>query len=104
MGTFLYFNVNKMAALKVGKHLKELRFHLCLKSASSQGLRDFLEKTYVPMKKANPQFPFLVRECSNVQPKVYARYELGKESSLPLTNMTSEQVTQAVETLMSRAQ
>merc|ERR1711963_1210962 len=94
-------NVNKMAT-KVPAFLKELRFHVCLKSASSQGLREFIEQSYLPMKKANPTFPFLVRECSNVQPKVYARYELGKESSLPLTNLTSEQVQQAVETLMSR--
>merc|ERR1719419_689963 len=77
---------------KVPAFLKELRFHVCLKSASSQGLREFIEKSYLPIKKANPTFPILVRECSNVQSKVYARYELGKESSLPLSNMSSDQV------------
>merc|ERR1712058_6792 len=101
MGVFR-FNDNKMAT-KVPAFLKELRFHVCLKSASSQGLREFIEKSYLPIKKANPTFPILVRECSNVQPKVYARYELGKESSLPLSNMSSDQVQKAVQSLMSRA-
>ncbi|XP_005103977.1 NADH dehydrogenase [ubiquinone] 1 alpha subcomplex subunit 2 [Aplysia californica] len=91
-----------MAALKVGKHLKELRFHVCLKSPASQGLREFLEQSYVPFKQQNPKFPFLVRECSNVQPKVYARYEFGRESSLPLSNMNTGQIMKAVESLMSR--
>ncbi|KAI8798651.1 NADH dehydrogenase [ubiquinone] 1 alpha subcomplex subunit 2 [Biomphalaria glabrata] len=88
-------------AIKIGSHLKELRFHLCLKSASSKGIREYLESNYVGLKKQNPKFPFLVREALNVQPKVYARYELGKESSLPLTNMTKEQVSRAVESLIA---
>ncbi|CAG5125461.1 unnamed protein product [Candidula unifasciata] len=89
--------------VKIGSHLKELRFHLCLKSASSQGIRDFLEKNYVALKTKNPEFPFLVREATNVQPKVYARYEYGRESSLPLTNMTKEQVERAVESLIQKS-
>lgn len=36
--------------------------------------REFIEKHYVPLKKANPQFPILIRECSGIQPKLYARY------------------------------
>lgn len=36
--------------------------------------RDWVEKHYVEMKKANPKFPFLIRECSNINPVVYARY------------------------------
>merc|ERR1712018_67609 len=93
----------KMAALRVGKHLKELRFHVCLKSPASQGLRQFIEQNYVSFKKTNPEFPFLVRECSNVQPKVTARYERGRESSLPLTNMSPDQVLKAVESLVAKS-
>jgi hypothetical protein len=26
------------------------------------------------LKKENPRFPFLVRECSGIQPNIYARY------------------------------
>eukprot|EP00745_Piridium_sociabile_P036636 TRINITY_DN66028_c0_g1_i1.p1 TRINITY_DN66028_c0_g1~~TRINITY_DN66028_c0_g1_i1.p1 ORF type:complete len:108 (-),score=21.83 TRINITY_DN66028_c0_g1_i1:170-454(-) len=87
------------AAVRFGSHLKELRIHLCQKSPTSKGVRDFIEKHYVEMKKHNPRFPILVRECSNVQPKIFARYELGKETSLPLSNMDSAQVLRAVESL-----
>lgn len=36
--------------------------------------RDFIEKRYVELKKANPELPILIRECSDVQPKLWARY------------------------------
>lgn len=39
--------------------------------------REFLLGSYVDLKKANPQFPFLVREASNVEAKLIARY--GKQ-------------------------
>ncbi|KAK7500535.1 hypothetical protein BaRGS_00008110 [Batillaria attramentaria] len=90
------------AAVRFGQHLKELRIHLCQKSAASKGVRDFIEKHYVELKKNNPKFPILVRECSDVQPRIYARYELGKETSLPLSNMDSQQVLRAVESLAKR--
>lgn len=41
--------------------------------------REWVEKSYVDVKKANPKFPILIRECSNVTPKVYARYGKGVE-------------------------
>lgn len=87
-----------MSAIKFGSHLRELRLHLCQSSASSKGVRfvlwivlentcvwrryslvitvrrQFIEKYYVPLKKANPQFPILLRECSGIEPKVFARY------------------------------
>ena len=36
--------------------------------------RDFIEKNYVELKKQNPKFPFLIRECSGVEPKLYGRF------------------------------
>lgn len=36
--------------------------------------REFITKYYVELKKANPKFPILIRECSGVQPRVWARY------------------------------
>jgi len=36
--------------------------------------RDFLEQHYVSLKQNNPKFPVLVRECSGVQPMIWARY------------------------------
>lgn len=40
----------------------------------SDSRRDFIEKRYVELKKANPDLPILIRECSDVQPKLWARY------------------------------
>ena len=37
-------------------------------------LREFIEKHYVGLKKVNPNFPFLIRECSGIEPRIYARY------------------------------
>ncbi|VDO35993.1 unnamed protein product [Haemonchus placei] len=57
-----------------GSHLRELRIHLCQKSSASAGVRAFIENDYVSLKKANPQFPILIRECSGIVPRVFARY------------------------------
>uniref|UniRef100_A0A6I8PM63 NADH dehydrogenase [ubiquinone] 1 alpha subcomplex subunit 2 n=1 Tax=Ornithorhynchus anatinus TaxID=9258 RepID=A0A6I8PM63_ORNAN len=62
------------AKARLGPALRELRIHLCQRSAESRGVRDFIEKHYVALKKANPTFPVLIRECSAVQPKLWARY------------------------------
>lgn len=31
------------------------------------------------MKKNNPHTPIMIREALNIEPRVYARYEFGKE-------------------------
>ncbi|EDV21389.1 uncharacterized protein TRIADDRAFT_8840, partial [Trichoplax adhaerens] len=54
--------------------VRELRIHLCQKSSSSQGARQFIEKNYVQLKKDNPKLPILIRECSGVEAKMYARF------------------------------
>ena len=81
------------------KSVKELRIHLCQTSEASQGVRNFITNNYSALKKANTTTPILVRECSDVQPKIWARYEFGKEKHLPLTGMTEAQVRTALETL-----
>ncbi|NXB53413.1 NDUA2 dehydrogenase, partial [Leucopsar rothschildi] len=89
----------KMAAAAVktiggglGRGLRELRIHLCQRSAGSQH--------YVTLKKANPNFPILIRECSGIQPKLWARYEFGKEKSIPLNNLTADEVGKALESVV----
>ncbi|CAN8011639.1 unnamed protein product [Ixodes pacificus] len=84
------------AAAKFGAHLKELRLHLCQKSSESAGVREFITKHYPSLKASNPTLPVLIRECSGVQPKLYARYAFGKESHVPLAGMTADQVLAAV--------
>ncbi|XP_027697195.1 NADH dehydrogenase [ubiquinone] 1 alpha subcomplex subunit 2 [Vombatus ursinus] len=88
-------------AFKVGKNLREVRIHLCQRSASSQGVRDFIEKHYVELKKANPDFPILIRECSQVQPKLWVRYAFGQEKNVSLNNLSSEQVATALVNVMN---
>ncbi|CAG5101766.1 Similar to NDUFA2: NADH dehydrogenase [ubiquinone] 1 alpha subcomplex subunit 2 (Bos taurus) [Cotesia congregata] len=88
-----------MAAVKFGSHLKELRFLLCQTSKSSQGVREFIEKEYVPLKLSNPKFPVLIRECSAIEPRLYARYEFGKEASISLGNLKPEEILQKLKQL-----
>jgi len=86
-------------ATKFGPALRELRIHLCQKSTASKGVRDWIEQQYVPLKKANPEFPILIRECSGTTPKVYARYAEGRESSVLLTNKTAEDIAKTIQSL-----
>ncbi|XP_051536630.1 NADH dehydrogenase [ubiquinone] 1 alpha subcomplex subunit 2-like isoform X1 [Myxocyprinus asiaticus] len=87
--------------VNLSKNLREIRLHLCQTSAASQGTRDFIEQHYVTLKKANPEFPILIRECSGVQPKLWARYGFGKEHSISLENMNVEQVAKALESVVN---
>ncbi|XP_061596456.1 NADH dehydrogenase [ubiquinone] 1 alpha subcomplex subunit 2 [Cololabis saira] len=84
----------------LGKNLREIRLHLCQTSAASSGARDFVEQNYVTLKKANPGFPILIRECSGVQARVWARYEFGKERSVSVENMSADQVAATLQTLV----
>lgn len=36
--------------------------------------REFVEQNYVTLKRSNPEFPILIRECSGVQARLWARY------------------------------
>ncbi|XP_007900150.1 NADH dehydrogenase [ubiquinone] 1 alpha subcomplex subunit 2 [Callorhinchus milii] len=87
---------------RLSGNLREVRLHLCQRSAASQGVREFVEQHYVTLKKANLEFPILIRECAEVQPKLWARYDFGREQSIPLDNLNSEQVAKALETLINR--
>ncbi|KAL7854270.1 hypothetical protein AOLI_G00211140 [Acnodon oligacanthus] len=81
----------------LARTLREIRLHLCQTGAASRGARQFVEQYYVPLKKANPEFPILIRECSGVQPKLWVRYAFGKERSFALDNMNAEQVAKELE-------
>ncbi|NWR70843.1 NDUA2 dehydrogenase, partial [Centropus unirufus] len=86
----------------LGRGLRELRIHLCQRSAGSRGAREFIEQHYVALKTANPDFPILVRECSGIKARLWARYEFGKEKSVLLDNLTVEQVAKALEDLKNK--
>ncbi|GBF88371.1 NADH dehydrogenase 1 alpha subcomplex subunit 2 [Raphidocelis subcapitata] len=69
------------------KSMQELRIHLCQTSPASKGTRDFLVGNYAEMKKGNPDFPILVRECSGAEAKITARYDFGVEKSVSIQNL-----------------
>lgn len=81
--------------------LHEIHIHLCQRSPGSQGVRDFIQQRYVDLKKAHPDLPILIRECSEVQPKLWARYAFGQEKNVSLNNLSAAEVTKAMENVLS---
>ncbi|KAF2430323.1 NADH dehydrogenase, alpha subcomplex, subunit 2 [Tothia fuscella] len=81
--------------------LKELRFHLCQTSEHSAAARQFLIRTYPTMKKHNPHTPIMIREALDIQPKVWARYEFGKEKMLPLNGLDDKAIETKVTELVN---
>ncbi|KAI0119766.1 NADH dehydrogenase, alpha subcomplex, subunit 2 [Daldinia grandis] len=78
------------------KALKEVRFLFCQTGEGSAATRTFLNRAYPTMKKNNPFTPILIREASGTLPKVYARYEFGKEKSQSLEGLTDKQIEETV--------
>ena len=85
----------------ITRNLRELRFHFCQQSQGSQGLREFVKQNYKELKTKNPSFPFLVRECEGAEAKVWARYDKGVEKSVSVENMTTKNVEESLQALVS---
>ncbi|KAI1351081.1 NADH dehydrogenase, alpha subcomplex, subunit 2 [Xylaria sp. FL0043] len=81
------------------KSLKEVRFLFC-QGEPSAATRTFLARAYPTMKKNNPHTPILIREAAGTIPKIYARYEFGKEKSQSLEGLSDKQIEEAVSTLV----
>ncbi|KAH9883997.1 NADH dehydrogenase, alpha subcomplex, subunit 2 [Xylariomycetidae sp. FL2044] len=82
------------------KTLKEVRFLFCHTAEASAAARTFLTRAYPTMKKNNPHTPIMIREASGTLPKIYARYEFGKEKSQSLEGLSDKQIEEAVTTLV----
>ncbi|KAF2257382.1 NADH-ubiquinone oxidoreductase-like protein 105 kDa subunit [Trematosphaeria pertusa] len=82
------------------KQLRELRFLFCQTSEQSAPMRNFLTRTYPTMKKHNPHTPIMIREASGIEPKVYARYEFGKEKMIALKGLDDKAIEQQVTELV----
>ncbi|KAL3530710.1 hypothetical protein ACH5RR_010032 [Cinchona calisaya] len=61
--------------------------------------RTFIEKNYKDLKKLNPKLPILVREATNTEPQLWARYDYGVERGIRLEGMTEDQISKALEDL-----
>ncbi|KAM5443222.1 hypothetical protein MferCBS31731_001539 [Microsporum ferrugineum] len=80
--------------------LKELRFLFCHSSAHGDATRAFLKRAYPTMKKNNPSIPILIREALDVEPRVFARYEFGKEKQETLLGLSDKEIEQKVTVLV----
>ncbi|KXZ55635.1 hypothetical protein GPECTOR_2g1185 [Gonium pectorale] len=69
-------------------------------SKSMQELREFVLGNYAEMKKANPQFPILVRECAGAEAKLTARYDFGVEKSVSVQGASSNAVLEKLNELI----
>eukprot|EP00879_Flechtneria_rotunda_P001585 GHRR01001744.1.p2 GENE.GHRR01001744.1~~GHRR01001744.1.p2 ORF type:complete len:102 (+),score=24.68 GHRR01001744.1:136-441(+) len=84
----------------LSKAMQELRIHLCQTSAASKGARDFVIGSYAELKKANPDLPILVRECSGTEAKLTARYGFGVEKSVSVQGLDAAGVTTKLQDLI----
>ncbi|CAK7232619.1 hypothetical protein SBRCBS47491_008334 [Sporothrix bragantina] len=82
------------------KTLKEVRFLFCQTGEHSAATRSFLTRAYPTMKKNNPTTPILLREAQGTLPKVFARYDLGRETSKSLDGLTDKQIEDVVSGLV----
>ncbi|KAI0019056.1 thioredoxin-like protein [Xylariomycetidae sp. FL0641] len=80
--------------------LKEVRFLFCQTGEASAATRSFITRAYPTMKKNNPHTPIMIREAAGTLPKIYARYDFGKEKSQSLEGMSDKQIEEAVTTLV----
>ncbi|KAF2479662.1 NADH:ubiquinone oxidoreductase 10.5kD subunit [Neohortaea acidophila] len=86
------------------KGLKELRFLHCQTSEHSNAIRSFLTRAYPTMKKNNPYIPIMIREASGVEPRVYARYEYGREKMADLKGLDDKAIEEKVTSLVKDGQ
>ncbi|KAL2042729.1 hypothetical protein N7G274_004488 [Stereocaulon virgatum] len=78
------------------KSLREVRFLFCQTSEHSAATRSFLTRAYPTMKKNNPHTPIMLREALDTQPRIFARYELGREKQESLSGLTDKQIEEKV--------
>ncbi|KAJ5557073.1 hypothetical protein N7513_002665 [Penicillium frequentans] len=84
------------------KGLKELRFLFCQTSEQSAATRTFLNRAYPTMKKHNPHTPILMREASGTVPRVFARYDFGKETQEALSGLSDAQIEDRITQLVKQ--
>ncbi|GAA0146485.1 hypothetical protein Leryth_014467 [Lithospermum erythrorhizon] len=84
---------------QISKTLKELRFLFCQTSPTSSSTRSFLEKNYKNLKTHNPKLPILIREARNIEPQLWARFDMGVERGIRLEGLSEEQISKALEEL-----
>ncbi|KAI3939622.1 hypothetical protein MKX01_038577 [Papaver californicum] len=82
---------------QLSKNLKELRVLFCQSSLASAQTREFVQKNYKDLKTLNPKLPILIRECSGVEPQLWARFDMGVERGFYLKGLTETQIEKVLE-------
>lgn len=59
--------------------LHTIGVHISRHTNANDALSSFLTRAYPTMKKNNPYIPIMIREASGTEPRVFARYEFGRE-------------------------
>jgi NADH dehydrogenase (ubiquinone) 1 alpha subcomplex subunit 2 len=80
--------------------VRELRFLFCQTADHSAAVRSFLTRAYPTMKRHNPEIPIMVREAAGTLPRVFARYELGTETSKSLEGLSDQQIEDTITNLV----
>ncbi|KAL3149070.1 hypothetical protein ABBQ32_001914 [Trebouxia sp. C0010 RCD-2024] len=88
----------------ISKNLQELRVHLCQKGDASKGARDFVLSQYQHLKKVNPKFPILIRECSGAEARLIARYDFGVEHAVPIDGLDSKTIASKLQDLVKKGE
>ncbi|KAM0824622.1 hypothetical protein ACQ4PT_070073 [Festuca glaucescens] len=84
---------------RLSRSVKEIRFLFCQSSPASGPAREFVKKNYGDIKTCNPALPVLIRECSGVEPQLWARYDMGVERCVRLDGLTEAQIDKKLEEL-----
>lgn len=64
------------------RHLEQVSFFFCPRSAHSMPVRNFLQKNYADLALLNPKFRFLVRDTDGIKPYILAQYFAGTGDQL----------------------
>ncbi|KAJ5600509.1 NADH-ubiquinone oxidoreductase 10.5 kDa subunit [Penicillium hetheringtonii] len=66
-------------------------------------IRSFINRAYPTMKKHNPHTPIMMREASGTEPRVFARYEFGKEKNEALSGLSDFQIEERITNLVKQS-
>jgi len=89
---FFFLNCDMSWRAKLSRSVQELRFIFCGTSPQSSGVRNLFQNQYQDLKYLNPKLPFLWRPGNGASPTVTARYDLGREETVDVTNWSEKEL------------
>jgi len=79
--------------------IHEIRLVYCPQSASSKGMRDFIQKEYPDLKTLNPALPIYVRPSENASPFIAVRYDRGVYQKRSTADLSPAQISTSLKEL-----